>query len=285
MKLNKQDNQNMFLRYLIASISFIYTVLPLMADNKYLQFMNDADKAVEKGDYQRAIDLYSEAVATEPDNSGNVMLLSNIGMLHYYQNNYSLALMYLSLAHDMAPESITILSNRAKVFSEAGYSGSALQDYDRIIQLDSTKYKPFLGKGIIYMQMGDTLKASNAFEKMALLTDTSKSRECTAALAWLAAVREDGREGIKQYTILINEEPTADLYAARAICYVSIDDFTSASEDIAEAIKLNELCPEIFVARAYLNKRTYRNDDALKDAQRAIELGADKQRVRRIVIE
>lgn len=254
-----------------------------IADSRYMQLIGNADKAIGKGEYREAIELLGEALRTEPDNSGNVMLLSNIGMLNYYIGADSLAIHYLTMAHDMAPESVTILSNRAKVFSETRRLGAALRDLTEITRLDSTLYRPYLNIGVIYLTVGDTAKAKVALDHVARLTDTSKSRECTAALAWLASVKGDNIDAIKQYSLLIASQPTADLYAARALCHVALEHFSEASEDIAEGMSLDSDCAELYVARACLSKRTYRNDEALKDAQRAIDLGADKQRVKMLL--
>lgn len=272
------------LKYVIFSfLSFFAFMLPAWADTPYLKLVDDADKAVAKGDYQLAINLLNEALKTEPDNSGNVMVLSNLGMLNYYMGSDSLAIGYLTMAHQMAPESVTILSNRAKVYTETNRLGAALRDLEKITRLDSTLYRPYLNMGVIYLTAGDSARAHVALDKMSKLTDTSKSRECTAALAWLATVRGDNVDGLKQYSILIAQEPTADLYAARALCHVALDHFSEASEDIAAGIELDAECAELYVARACLNKRTYRNDDALNDAQKAINLGASRDRVKSLL--
>ena len=272
------------LKYVIFSfLSFFAFMLPAWADTPYLKLVDDADKAVAKGDYQLAINLLNEALKIEPDNSGNVMVLSNLGMLNYYMGSDSLAIGYLTMAHQMAPESVTILSNRAKVYTETNRLGAALRDLEKITRLDSTLYRPYLNMGVIYLTAGDSARAHVALDKMSKLTDTSKSRECTAALAWLATVRGDNVDGLKQYSILIAQEPTADLYAARALCHVALDHFSEASEDIAAGIELDAECAELYVARACLNKRTYRNDDALNDAQKAINLGASRDRVKSLL--
>ena len=272
------------LKYVIFSfLSFFAFMLPAWADTPYLKLVDDADKAVAKGDYQLAINLLNEALKTEPDNSGNVMVLSNLGMLNYYMGSDSLAIGYLTMAHQMAPESVTILSNRAKVYTETNRLGAALRDLEKITRLDSTLYRPYLNMGVIYLTAGDSACAHVALDRMSKLTDTSKSRECTAALAWLATVRGDNVDGLKQYSILIAQEPTADLYAARALCHVALDHFSEASEDIAAGIELDAECAELYVARACLNKRTYRNDDALNDAQKAINLGASRDRVKSLL--
>ncbi len=268
-----------FVIFLCWSLSSLFA----LADSRYLKLIDEADKAIGKGEYSRAIGLLDEALCLEPDNSGNVMLLSNIGMLSYYVGRDTMAINYLTMAHQMAPESVTILSNRAKVFSETGQFASAIRDFKAITQLDSTLYRPYLGMGVIYLTAGDTIQARQALDRMKTLTDTSGSKECTAALAWFDTLVGNSADAVTQYSILIDMGPDAGLYAARAQSYVALEYYTEASEDIAEGLKLDPECAELYVARAFLNKRTYRNDDALADAQRAVDLGADRARVRAII--
>lgn len=268
---------------IVIFLCWSFSSLVALADSPYLKLIDDADKAIGKGEYSRAIEFLDEALRLEPDNSGNVMLLSNIGMLSYYMGRDTMAINYLTMAHEMAPESVTILSNRAKVLSETGRIAPALRDFKAIAQLDSSLYRPYLGMGVIYLTAGDTIQARQALDRMKTLTDTSRSRECTAALAWLDALVGDNADAVTQYSILIDMEPDAGLYAARAQSYVALEYYTEASEDIAEGLKLDPECAELYVARAFLNKRTYRNDDALADAQRAVDLGADRARVRAII--
>ncbi|MDE6801630.1 MAG: hypothetical protein K2J06_02585, partial [Muribaculaceae bacterium] len=85
-------------------IAFLCISLASSAESKYIRLVDSADKAIAAGNYKEAITLLGEALRAEPDNSGNVMLLSNIGMLHYYTGSDSLAIHTLSLAHDIAPQ-------------------------------------------------------------------------------------------------------------------------------------------------------------------------------------
>lgn len=266
----------LFVLITIASVSSF-------AESKYVKLVEDADKAVAKGDYATSIALLEAALKAEPDNSGNVMLISNMGMLNYYMGADSVAIYYLTLAHEMAPESVTILSNRAKVLTETGYYKQALKDWDAVSAMDTTLYEPHLKKGVIYLLLNDTVRASNALDAMCKRVDVTKSIECAAALAWMSQIKGDDMTAIKYYTILINDHPTADLYASRAMCYVNLENYPEASDDIVEGMSLSIECSELYVARACLNKRMYRNDDALNDAQRAIDLGADSNRVKALL--
>lgn len=270
-------------KYLTAFIIAIVTCFTSGAESKYMSLVDDADKAIKAEDYTKAIALLTEALRLEPDNSGNVMLLSNLGMLHYYTGNDSLAIGALSLAHEMAPESITILTNRAKVLTDARHYREAMRDYDAIISLDSTLFKPYLEKGVIYLILGDTNNAETNLGILKEKTDVIKSLECSAALAWLASMKNDNAEAMKYYSALIELSPTADFYAARALCHITNEDYPDASIDISDGMKLDPECGELYLARASLNKHTYRNDDAMNDAQRAIELGIDPRRVRALL--
>lgn len=268
---------------LITIILLLTAAGSLSAERTYIKMVEKAEKAVADGDYLSAIDYLKEALRAEPDNSGNVMLISNLGMLQYYTGQDSLALASISIAHNMAPESITILNNRVKILTQTGRYRVALTDCDKIISLDSTLYTPHLQKGSIYLALADTTMARQELDRVCELTDPDKSLEVSAALAWLAQLTDDNKEALRRYNTLIQLAPNADMYAARALCHVKNEDYPDASEDISEALKLDDRCAEIYVVRALLNKRTYRLDDALADAQRAVDLGADKGRIKKLL--
>lgn len=271
------------MRKLVIIIFSLVAALAADAESQYIKLVERADKAIADGDYKQAISLLGEALRSEPDNSGNVMLLSNIGMLHYYTGNDSLAIHTLSLAHDIAPQSVTILSNRAKVLKETGHYAAAIADYDAITQIDSTLFLPHLNKGVIYLSAGDIDRATDELRRVEAMTDATRSLECSAALAWLASATDNTTDALKYYSALIALEPSAEFYAARALCFVTQENYPDASTDIAEALRLDPDCAEIYVARACLNKKMYRNDDSLADAQKAIQLGANPARIRALL--
>lgn len=270
-------------RLILFTVYTIGLIGTIFAASPYIKLIEDADKAIADGKYPQAIESLTKALRLEPDNSGNVMVLSNLGMLNYYVGNDTTALYYLTMAHDIAPESITILSNRAKVLTEIGNYAGALNDLNNICKLDSTLYRPYLSQGVIYLAMGEIEKSEQALSRMSALVDTSTSIECTAALAWLATLQGDNDAAIKQYTILINTEPAAEFYASRALGYIAREEYAEASADIRAGLELDGNCSELYVARALLNKATFLNDEALNDAQRAVDLGADRQRVRHLM--
>ncbi len=275
-----------FSRHLLKSLIVIILSISnfvVNAKDNYIKLVDKADKAIKEDKYDEAIQLLTEALHAEPDNSGNVMLISNLGMLYYYTGQDSLAIDCLSLAHEMAPESITILGNRAKVLMETGQYDRVMPDLLQLSEMDSTLVQPVLNIAIIQLSRGDIENAEITLERVKKMTDTSKSQECSAALAWLASIQGDDRQALEHYTALINIEPSPSLYASRAMSHIELEHYIEASEDIAAGIEMDPECAELYVARAFLNRRTYRNDDAMKDAQKAIDMGANRDRIRQLL--
>lgn len=268
---------------LTTIILILSTIFASKADTTYLSLVNDAEKAVSDNDYPRAIELFQEALRCQPDNSGNVMLMSNIGMLSHYIGADSTAISYLTMAHEIAPKSITILTNRAKVFSEAGYYRHALRDLDMIVSLDSTLYRPLVARGTIYLATGQKEKAAADINKATTMTNPDKDEELSAALAWLAILDENHGKAVGHYSALIDLNPTAALYAARALSYVALEDYLQASDDISSGMKIDPECSELFVARACMNAAMYRKEDAEADRRRALSAGAEAGRLNALI--
>lgn len=275
--MNKANN---FVKLLIITL---FTFCSFKTPDNYIKLVEKADKAIQNDKYDEAIEYLTEALHAEPDNSGNVMLISNLGMLYYYTGQDSLAIDCLSLAHEMAPGSLTILNNKVKVLMETGQYDRVMPDLQLLLEMDSTLVQPVLNIAIIQLSRGEIDQAAVTLERVQKMTDVTKSKECSAALAWLASIREDDQQALEYYTALINMEPSASLYASRAMSHIKLEHYIEAADDISSGIEMDSECPELYVARAYLKRRTYLNDEALKDAQKAIDLGANRERIKKLL--
>lgn len=78
----------------------------------------------------------------------------------------SLAIATLNDAHSMAPASVTILSNRAKVLAANGYDEEAYLDYSRIIELDSLEISARLPRCLYALRRHDFRTAKSDMEFM-----------------------------------------------------------------------------------------------------------------------
>ena len=263
------------LAYLICCTIAIYAD---DADNNiYLRMIDDAENAIKSRDFAKAETLMTQAISFQPDNPNNALIMSNLGMVRFYMDNDSLAILTLNQAHTMAPSSVTILLNRARVLSATGNITAALDDYDRVTQLDSAVIMPYLFRGLLHLGNKDISAAKAQFDIISALAP--RSYEEALALSNFYFFQQQYAEAKPYFSRLLETEKTPENYASHAICALFTDDLDTASEDIAAGLSLNQNYGELYLCRALLYKRRYRNEDALRDAQTAKTLGVDADTV------
>lgn len=249
--------------------------------DEYEDALDRIDKAISAEEWQLADSLIITTVKGAPGNPTNPLLLSNLGMIRFYAGRDSAAIEALNQAHDLAPVSVTILANRARVYTAIGRPTDAVHDYNTIEQLDSTYSDTYLYRGLIFLYNG-YFEAAEAdltrLEKMA-----PDSEDTAVALASLYSITSRPDKAIPHFSQLIRSTPKAEYYAGRAMCHLSLDNLLDAADDIASGLELDSQYSELYLARAILNKKRYANDDSLRDADTALRLGADPARVKTLL--
>jgi len=265
----------------VALVSASVIGVLAQGSEEYLDLMGRADEAAAGENYALADSLLSEALRLEPGNPGNVLLINNLGMIRHYMGRDDEAVDALNAACEMAPKSVTVLSNRARVLSDIGRFDEAYADYCRIIELDSMLTEPRFYRAMLALRQGDLAVAEADMSVMnSLAPDTEHTLLGNATLA-VASGRID--DAIVAYGRLVRVKPAADYYAMRAELLLRRGEWQDAADDIANGLALAPDDAGLYLLRALLNKARYRPDDAKLDAQRAIELGADREQVERLV--
>ena len=243
----------------------------------YMKYVQWGDEAVGRKNWEEAIAYYREAMHLEPSSQQNVMLLSNVGMIQHYMGEDSLALHTLSEARAIAPASVVILRNRARVLAAMGRAADALNDYDMLASMDSTYADTYYDRAALKLREG-RLKEAEADATRFLELEPS---DLGGKLLMAVILSGSGRpaDAVPLYSALIKERPEAVYYAARAMCYLAMDYLQEASDDIARGLELDPDDGELYYCRACLNKLRFREDDARADAARAVSLGVAPQRV------
>lgn len=247
----------------------------------YYGKVDEADKACREERWEDAVRYLKEAMMLDPDNAGNIMLLSNLGMVQYRLGEDSLAISTLTEAHKIAPSSVTILSNRAHILMETGYDGEAYEDYGLIMQLDSTDVTSRLRHGIIALRARDIETARQDFEYIAKRFPSTS--EAMVGMATLHCALGEYKEALPYYNELLRNSRDIESLTGRALCNLMTDNLQEASDDIAEALQLSPEDGELYLYRAALNKMRFRPDDADADARRAVSLGVDPARARQFL--
>lgn len=245
-------------------------------ESLYFKKIDEADKACAEGLWHEAENALVEALRAEPANPSNVLLISNLGIIRFNMGQDSLAIATLNDAHSMAPASVTILSNRAKVLAANGYDEEAYLDYSRIIELDSLEISARLPRCLYALRRHDFRTAKSDMEFMEQNFPGKIETEIAGA-----AVRSgtgDFAGAIPYYSRILLERKDPEYYSGRAYCYLLTGSLQEASDDINSALAITPADGELYLYRAALNKMRYRPADAEADARKAVELGVDKTR-------
>lgn len=276
----------MELKHLFAAIMAALLLCPALAaedegNSRYMHYVQQAEEAIGKRKWPHAIAYLQEAMHSDPGNPQNIMLLSNMGMLQYYNGEDSLALHTLTEARAMAPASVVILSNRAQVLAGMNRLDDAFNDYSRIIDMDSTYADAWRERGAIRLQQGKVTEAESDISRYRALRPDDDQGKLMQAVLFAATARPD--EAIPLYSELIEKKAESVYLSARATCYLQQSDLLSAAEDIARGLELDPDDGELYYCRAWLNRLRFRDDDAMADARRAVERGVNPLRVKSLL--
>lgn len=258
-------------RLSIAFAAFLTSIALAAQSPRYLELVDSAQSAIDTQNWNRADSLLVAAMKLEPGSPGNILLMSNLGIVRFQAGDFNNALETLNQAARMAPNAVVVLSNRARLLSALGRDDEAAADYTHILEVDSTDTSALFNRGMLALNRGDVAAATPDFDKLASLQPDS--RETHIAMASSLARRGDFDQARRHYTALLESEPNDEFYLGRAICNLMTDRLSEAAIDLNEAIKINPDNPDLYAQRAVLHRMTYRNAEAEADLRKAFSLG------------
>ena len=123
--------------------------------NPYFILTAEADSAIAKGDYDRAAARLIDAMAVEPDNPGNLLLKTNLGIVYSALDRDSLATATLSDVISRAPSMTVALVARGRIALKTRHDSLALADFSRAIKVDSLCTDARYFRGLMALYGGD----------------------------------------------------------------------------------------------------------------------------------
>lgn len=252
-------------------------------ENPYLLLIGEAEKAIDDGDYVTAILRLKDAMRVEPDNPSNVLLCNNLGLLYTQLGQDSLAMRAYDNALAIAPAMTTVINNRALLCLRMGRDAEAREGFESVIERDSLNVKARFYHGMMSLYAGD---AQTAIADFSILKSIAPDDDNTCvALSSLYSMTGCELQAIPYYQKLIARSPEPEYYAGLAGCYLALDRLSDAMATITEGLEKCGDDPELYYYRAWANREAYQLDQAKADAKRAIQLGADREKVMRLFSE
>ncbi|MDR1719105.1 MAG: tetratricopeptide repeat protein [Dysgonamonadaceae bacterium] len=208
----------------------------------------------------------------DPANPLNPMLLSNLGAVQRQQGKLDDALVSYTAALGHAPRSVTLLTNRAELFTEMDSPENALTDYTAVLLIDSLHEDARYRRGLLYLRIKNYEAAQQDFER--LLVQNPQSYAARNGLASLYKLEGRLSEAETLYIYLTDHYPDLpDVYAGRAELYILMNRPAKALSDINRAIRLQEANnppnPYYYGIRSRIKAMQYEKNAAAEDAAKA----------------
>ncbi len=246
-------------------------------ERPYFLLIEQSEQALEKGDYEAAALRLVEAMGVEPDNELNVALLSNLGMIYYYNEQDSLALVVLDNAISRSPRLIAPRQFRARVLVGMNRDKEAYREYENILSIDSINTETRFLHAMMSLYNGKLQAAQEDIEVLERVIPVSSKTILAKATMYSMTGLEV--EAISLFRKLIELDPAPEYYGRLVACQLAVDYLDDASESIGKWAQKYPNDAEMYYYRAILNKKRYLPEDAHNDAKQAIRLGADREKV------
>ena len=260
---------------------------PYLADidseSPYFQYVDSAQNCIYSHDWPVAEQWLMKAFMTDPDNPGNSMVLSNIATLQRYQGKLAEAVKNYSLALDMTPRAVTLLLNRAALYVEMDSVQRAIDDYERVCELDMYDTEARYSLGVLAMERGDTKRAEDLFNEIKRINPNSGLYY--EGMGLLNKRNGNFSRAAELFTQVIKVQPSPQLLGHRADCYLTMKRLNDAEADIRTALEMTPDDPYLYVLRAKLNKLRFQRDDMNRDIDTAVTLGLNRDSILRTLNE
>jgi len=246
----------------------------LDTETLYFQYIDSAQNYIYSHDWPVAEQWLLAAIKQEPDNPNNSLLLSNIATLQRYQGRLSDAVKNYTLALDMTPHAVTLLLNRAALYVEMDSVRRAIDDYERVCELDMYNTEARYSLGVLAMENGDNKRAEDLFNEIKRINPNSGLYH--EGMGLLHKRNGNHARAAELFTQVIKVQPSAQLLGNRADCYLVLKRLNDAEEDIRMALEMAPDDPYLYLLRAKLNKLRFLRDDMNRDIDTAVSLGLSR---------
>lgn len=260
-------------------IPVIFIALFLLAGNcfaqSYEEWIQKSYDFLDKNDLVAAEESLKSAMRQEPANPLNYALLTNLGTIQRRQGKMEDALISYTSALSGHTKNITILENRASLYSELGETDKAVNDYTALLMIDPSHQEALYCRGLLYIQQKQLLWAEQDFDK--ILEVNEKSVRGRMGHATLEKVRGNYTESERIFNYLINEMPRDwVLYEGRADLYFMMGKNARAMSDINKVFTESKPTAALYVLRGKIKLAQYEKESASLDFQKAKNMGYDK---------
>jgi tetratricopeptide (TPR) repeat protein len=232
-----------------------------------LLYNNRGNLKNTKGDFQGAIEDFTQAIELTPDSPD---FYYNRGNAYKTLDNLALAIKDYDKAIELNPDFEIAYYNRGLACSSQGDIESAIRDFDKAIELNPHSALAYSNRGNAYLKKGNPGMAIEDYNKAIELNPNSATTYYTRGNAY--GTKGELASAIKDYVKALALNPHyAEAYNNLGLAYQAGGDLESALKEYNKSIELKPGQAEAYYNRGncYLLKGDY--ESAIKDYNKAIE--------------
>lgn len=232
-------------------------------------------QALSEKDYQKAIQLYSEAIELDPNFAE---AYSNRGYAKYLLGEEENALQDYDKAIELNPNLSEAYNNRGNAKESLGDENGALEDFDKAIELNPDYANAYNNRGVVKRELGDTAEAMIDFNKAIRLRGNFPEAYCNRGVLKEKIGDNDG--ALLDYNVAIDLNPFFfGSYKCRGILERNSENLIQAISDFSRAIALKATDDELYIERAKCYRQLAVNErDSLKKGRFLAKAEADEKK-------
>jgi len=240
---------------------------------KYMNLLLQADSMAQKGDFEKAIPIYSLAIAINPDTTSQAYKFRALS--YYNVKLYDQGREDLVKATTINPKDEQAQLLMARLMEASNKPKDAIQYYTNALKLNPKDTTALNNRGTVYTKLGEPVLAVADFNKLIGLDSTYWAAYNNRALVYLSI--KDYEHALIDYNKAIALNPASiDASYNRGVCYLALQQYGPALKDLTFVNDKKPSDPIVLthkgIALYYLDKK----DAAKADWRQAATLGSDE---------
>jgi len=210
-----------------------FDFLPEVIEEKFDQLEAEAAFWLNRGAYEKTLEVYQQAYALKPNNSE---LVQKIEDLEDKVGNISTRERYFDISDyteylESNPKDADGYMGRGKEYMENGDYAASVADFNRAIKYNPNLLDAYIQKGNAFVNMATYASAAESYEEAQRLNPDNLELVMEVARLWhLAGNFRKEAEVLTEAIVQFPEE--ARLYQARMYAQFALRDYKATSEDL-----------------------------------------------------
>ena len=231
----------------------------------------DATRAWERGNFNDAIKLCTEAITLNPNNA---LALNRRAAVFNDLRQFDSAIHDYDRAITLDPNFAVAYNNRGVAYMSLNQFDAAIRDFNRALQINPNYASAYNNRGVAYMDGLNQFDAAiRDYDRALQLNPNFPEAYNNRGLAYAKGLKQIERS-IQDFTNAIALNPNdADFYGNRGVSYAMAGNFERALADFNKAVELNPNNAVYYKMRGQCYRRLGDDSKAQSDFDKANQLG------------